>query len=211
MKSGKQHGAPAWSRRSVVALLATSAAMPLRAQDRPEIIGEVENLSGNAFVEADGVRRLSPQSEIHLNDQVWTDAGSRLTLRLGEHNRIHLGPGARLVIDRFLAEAGGELTLQSGAMVFDRPEDASKTDIEVQTVFGLIGVRGTRFFAGPSNGVFGVFCERGAVSVRAAAIERLLGPGDGVDIEGAGDAPSEVRKWGRARVDAAFAGVLGAS
>jgi ferric-dicitrate binding protein FerR (iron transport regulator) len=72
----------------------------------------------------------------------------------------------------------------------------------------LIAVRGTRFFAGPSNGVFGVFVERGSVTVAAAARQVLLRAGQGTDIHHPGAAPTPAAKWGRPRIDAAFGSVL---
>ena len=95
-------------------------------------------------------------------------------------------------------------------MVFDRPENLRPLDLTVRSTFARIGVRGTRFFAGPSKGVFAVFVERGSVEVsgsaRGAGSTRILGPGEGVDITRAGRAGPVVR-WGQARIDAAFASV----
>ena len=99
--------------------------------------------------------------------------------------------------------------LGDGAMVFDRDDTLPKTAIEVRSVFGLIGVRGTRFFAGPSRGAFGIFCERGEVKVEAGGETRVLAPGDGVDITAAGAAPSALKRWNPARIDEAFRSVLG--
>ena len=41
--------------------------------------------------------------------------------------------------------------------------------------FGLIAVRGTRFFAGPSNNVFGVFVESGSVVVSGRVLQSIKG------------------------------------
>lgn len=70
-----------------------------------------------------------------------------------------------------------------------------------------IAVRGTRFFAGPLEEVYAVFCDRGAVTVARDAWQVRLGPGDGVDIPRT-DAPvpePPVRQWGQARVARALA------
>jgi hypothetical protein len=170
-------------RRQMLALLAAAtAARPALSQDAAPGLGVVEAVTGEAFAEATPPRPLLTGAPVHLADVIVTAAAARVSLSFGGGSRIHLGPDARLTIDRFIAEAGGEFTLGAGAMVFDRPEDAPKTDVSVKSVFGLIGVRGTRFFAGPSGGAFGVFVERGALEFRSGDAVRRLGPGEGIDI-----------------------------
>jgi hypothetical protein len=52
-------------------------------------------------------------SSTRIRFSVHTAARRDTTIRLGEH--------ARLKIDRFLVDAGGEMTLRSGPLLFDRP------------------------------------------------------------------------------------------
>lgn len=172
-------------------------------------IGTVEDAVGNAFARQEETRPLRKADAILLNDYVWTERRSRALLALDGGTRIHLGPQAQLVIDRYVAEAGGDLVLGTGALVFDRAESLPPIDVEIRSTFGLIGVRGTRFFAGPSRGVFGVFVARGVVDVDAAGVARTLRAGDGVDIAAPGAPPSAVARWGQARIDEALASVLG--
>jgi hypothetical protein len=69
-------------------------------------------------------------------------------------------------------------------------------------------VRGTRVFAGPSAGVFGVFVERGAVAVTAGGRQVTLREGQGSDIRRPGDAPTPPRPWGEPRIRAALDSVF---
>ncbi|GLS78227.1 hypothetical protein GCM10007904_35640 [Oharaeibacter diazotrophicus] len=190
-------------------LLAAGVAGSARANENDEPVGVVGDAEGAAFARRQSTRRLEVRSSILLGDLVWTAARSRAALDLDGGTRINLGPKARLRIDRFVAAAGGTLELGEGALVFDRPDDLPKLDLQVRTTFGLIGVRGTRFFAGPSRGSFGVFVARGSVRVYTGGAERVLEAGDGVDIPARFARPSPVKKWGAARVDEAFASVLG--
>jgi len=112
-----------------------------------------------------------------------------------------------LLIDTFIAGQGGTIELGTGQMVFDRPEGLAKIDLTMRTAFGMIGVRGTKFFAGPSRGVFGVFVEHGLVEVTGGGVTRQVGRGQGVDIATPGAAPSEVAQWGGARIREAYASV----
>jgi ferric-dicitrate binding protein FerR (iron transport regulator) len=171
--------------------------------------GVVESARGNGYAKLDAVRRLSPGAGIFIDELVWTEAQSRLVLALEGGAKVFLGARTSLRIDRFVAGSETDLAMGDGALVFDRPEDVPKAEVAVRSVFGLISVRGTRFFAGPSGDApFAVFCERGAVNVRNRGIGRVLGPGDGVDIPAPNQPPGPVRKWGAGRIQAAFASVL---
>ncbi len=198
-------------RRVVCGLIAGSPLMVVARPARSDEsrAGEVQDTEGSAFARLRDTRRLAPRSEILTGDLVWTAARSRAALDLDGGSRIHLGPKARLKIDRFVAEAGGALELGAGALVFDRPDDQPKLNLTIRTTYGLIGVRGTRFFAGPSRGTFGVFVERGSVRVISGGVERIVSTGEGVDIAVKFEAPSPVKVWSEARVREAYASVLG--
>ncbi|HSI40949.1 MAG TPA: FecR family protein [Xanthobacteraceae bacterium] len=198
----------ALTRRTALAGLALLA-VPRTASAADSPVGTVVSTEGQAFARLTATRPLSPKADIFLGDLVWTGASSRASLDLSTATKLHLGPKSRLKIDRYVAETGGELVLGEGALVFDRPDGLPTINLEIRTSYGLIGVRGTRFFAGPSRGVFGVFVERGRVQVSAGGVVRAVSSGYGVDIPSPGAPPSLVRAWGRARIDEAFAGVIG--
>jgi hypothetical protein len=166
-----------------------------------EEVGSVQEVKGDAFAEADGRRRnLERAAPLFLKDMVGTGPEGRLVLHLGSATTLQLGSSARLTIDRFLVNVGGNISLQSGPILFDRPEDAAPVDMQFHSSFGLIAVRGTRFFAGPSAGVFGVFVARGAVAVSAAGTEVLVRAGEGTNIAQPGVAPSAPTPWGAERI-----------
>jgi hypothetical protein len=170
--------------------------------------GKVEALRGEASAQfATRKRMLAQEADLFVGDLVATAADSAVAFRLGVATHVRLGPQAELRIDRFLVNAGIVLELARGAMVFDRPESAPKTDTTVRSPYGLIAVRGTRFFAGPSNGVFGVFVERGQVAVVGANTVVELVAGFGTDIAAPGGEPTDPHSWGAARIQKAFADV----
>lgn len=199
------------SRRNFSMLLLAGLGLPgvSGAAQPARQVGNVKTAVGGVFAQANDTRPLKPGASVLLGDMVFTDAESRAALAMEGGSNVFLGGKARLKIDRFVALSGGELVLGDGGMVFDRDEKAPKTNIQVRSVFGLIGVRGTRFFAGPNRGVFAVFCQRGEVRVDAAGQTRTLRPGDGIDIVAPGAVPGEVKVWGQARVDEALKSVLG--
>jgi hypothetical protein len=186
------------------AATAAGLAGPAAANSR---VGAVIDVTGQGFARSKRVRALEPNGALHLGDLVWTEAQSHTTLGLDLGARIDLGPGAQLLLDKFVAEAEGSLVLSAGAMIFDRGENLPKVDVAVRTQYGQIAVRGTQFFAGPSQGVFGIFVARGVVQITAGGAEVSLGEGEGVNIAAPGDAPAPVVRWGAARIAEAYASV----
>jgi ferric-dicitrate binding protein FerR (iron transport regulator) len=171
-----------------------------------EQVGSVEDVTGEAFGELEAVRRtLDRAAPVFLSEEVATGVASRLGMRLGRNTTVRLGEQARLKIDRFLVDAGGVMTLQSGPLLFDgQPRHAG---VQVRSPFALIAVRGTRFFAGPSNDRFGVFVARGSVTVSAAGQQVILREGEGTDIASPGTPPTPVKRWAPERIRAALASV----
>lgn len=134
------------------------------------------------------------------------DLTLRVELRLGEHTKIRLGERARLKIDRFLLNTGGEITLDTGPMLFEK-RDGRPMPISIRSSYGEITVRGTRFFVGPSNNVFGVFVDEGSVTVTAGGRRVVLRAGEGTDISKPGTRPTAPKRWGQPRIKAAYASV----
>lgn len=189
---------------ALVAMLA-GASLPAMAEDRA---GLVSALQGSVSAQLGPARRdLAATDPVFVGDRVATGAGARANMGLGTQTTLKLGEKARVTIDRFITAAGGTITLGTGALLLDREPAAGNGAIEIRSAYGLIAVRGTQVFAGPSNGVFGVFVARGRVSVRAAGREVTLLAGEGADIARPGSPPGPVRRWGQARIAAALAQV----
>ena len=195
------------ARRALAAGLAAGLAAPrTRAAEQA---GQVETARGECYAQIASDRRpLTPTAPVFVGDAVATGPQSALALRLGAATEVRLGAEARLRIDRFLVNAGGVLVLDRGAMLYDHDEKGGgPNDVTVRSPYGLIAVRGTRFFAGLSNGVFGVFVERGAVTVVGVQTAVTVTSGLGTNIARPGDEPSMPVVWGQARIDAAMASV----
>jgi hypothetical protein len=196
------------TRRSILHLVGAPIALTMShvaEAESEQKAGEVSDVKGEAFAEKNSVRRdLEREAPLFIRDQIGTGAASRLTMRLGRDTILRLGERARLVIDRFLIDAGGEIRLESGPMLFDRAVGGPPASLQIRSMFGLIAVRGTRFFAGPSNGVFGVFVERGSVTVSAAGQHVVLGAGQGTNVRWPGAAPTRPAQWRDPRIRAAL-------
>ncbi len=169
--------------------------------------GTVQTLRGAAFAEGPKPRRaLQPAAQIFVGDMIETAANSALTMHLGKATVVKLGASAKFRIDSFVVDAGGTFDLDQGPMLIDH-NGRKDENLRVRSPFGLMAVRGTMFFAGPSNDVFGVFVARGLVAVTGGGQTVVLRPGLGTNIAHAGDTPSEPRRWSPGRITAALRSV----
>ena len=150
-----------------------------------------------------GAADLTPGATLNESDLVLTGPNALALLLLNPETQIHLGPDSALTLTRDLASVGGTLML-GGAMVFDRPPGG--VPLTLVTAFGEIGVRGTRFFVGPSEEVFAVFVDRGQVEVTAEGVSVTLTAGQGTELA-EGQPPAPPAAWGAARIAAAFGSV----
>jgi FecR protein len=196
-----------WFVGIAAAVLASVLALAPRAESA-EQVGSVEDLKGQAFAEQNSVRRdLARAAALFVRDHVGTGRDSRLTMQLGTDTTLKMGERARVTIDRYLVKAGGEIVLDAGPMLLDLPPRSAPPPVQIRSGFGLIAVRGTRVFAGPSNNVFGVFVQRGRVTVSAAGRRVTVRAGQGTDIRRPGAAPTTPAPWGEPRIRAALASV----
>ena len=165
--------------------------------------GRVITVSGEAMALLDKLNRtLAANSDVFVGDRITTGEGARAAIKLGATTDLRLGARARITIDRFLLDAGGTIRLGAGALLLDKAPNGP--EIQIRSAYGLIAVRGTQVFAGPSHGVFGIFVQRGSVRVTAAGRAVTLQAGEGADIVRTGAPPSKATRWGPARIAAAL-------
>jgi ferric-dicitrate binding protein FerR (iron transport regulator) len=189
--------------QSVVAAGAIAQSRSLFAAEKA--VGAVSDVKGEALAQLnDRSRKLRRKSPLYLGDAIKTGAQSRLSALLERKTSLRLGANTKVRIDQFLVNTGGELVLDSGALLIEASSKLPK-GLEVHSPFALIAVRGTRFFAGPIEGIFGVFVSRGTVDVVAGNRTVHLKAGEGTDIAHPGDAPGPVKKWGKPKIDKAMA------
>src|SRR5579862_3468 len=114
-----------------------------------EPAGAVETSRGECYAQTAAERRmLAPSASVFVGDAVGTGVQSALSMHLGTATQVKLGAEAQLRIDRFVMNAGGVLVLERGAMLYDHDTSAGRSDVTVRGPYGLVAVRGTKFFAG---------------------------------------------------------------
>lgn len=166
-----------------------------------EKAGLVQDAQGGVSARTAGTDRpLAAGGEVFIGDTVKTGREARAQLALGQRTTVRMGGQTEIRIDRYLADAGGEIELGGGALMFDRSGEPSADSLTFRSAYGLIAVRGTVFYAGPSKGKFGVFVERGRVEVTGGGKTVSVGSQEGTDIAEPGAQPSEPRRWKHRRI-----------
>ena len=197
------------TRRGILAGAIATPFLASRLANAAEPAGKVEALRGEATAQSGSeIRPLAPDASVFVGELVATGMQSAIALHLGAATQVRLGPEAHLRIDRFLIKVGGVLELAKGGMLFDHDPAAGQTDMALRSPFGLIAVRGTRFFAGPSNNVFGIFLYSGVLMAVGRNTAVQLQPAFGTDIAAPGEEPTPPHRWAEARIKAAEASVM---
>ncbi len=169
------------------------------------VAGHAEEVRGGAVARRAATQReLAPPSEVFEGETLQTAEKSRAQFRLGRDTTLRMGAETRVRLDRMLVDRGGAVTVDGGLVLIDKTPGTGDRPLELKGAFGLIVVRGTRLFAGPSNGVVGVFVEHGEIEVTSGGRSVTLHDGEGVDIVRRGAPPGAVKTWGAKRVEAAL-------
>jgi ferric-dicitrate binding protein FerR (iron transport regulator) len=193
-------------RETLVGMVAIASAALQRRAWALDQIGKVTDIRGTASAETSaGTRSLAEDGPVFLAELLRTGDESRLGLHLGLRTSVRLGARSKLRVDRYIADAGGEIIVDSGQLLFD---GRARRGLTVRSPYALIAVRGTKFFAGQLDYGFSVFVARGVVSVSAAGTQVILREGDGTDIAFLGGPPGPVKKWGAPKIARAFALVV---
>lgn len=136
------------------ALLLTMACLcEARAAD-VESIGYVSRAQGVSFaVQGEVLRGLEPNALIGRKDVLKTGPGSRLEITLLDQTRLALGADTVFSVERYdlgRREGGVLLRLTKGVfrVATGRMEAMREGPFEVSTPLGIIGIRGTDFWAG---------------------------------------------------------------
>ncbi|WP_159996468.1 FecR family protein [Roseomonas sp. 18066] len=191
------------------ALLLPLLALATPAEARRARAGVISALRGEAAALFSGSppRALSPAAELLVDDLVSTGPASRLVALLEGGVEIRLGESASLRVDALTLQGpqrGAALRVFGGPVLVDK-DPAQPASVTLELPWARIGVRGTRFFAGPLDGRHAVFVERGQVAVEAAGVTVALGAGEGVDMASIGAPPGPVVRWGAPRIARALA------
>ena len=187
---------------------------PASAEDDP--VATVSRLKNTAVVVRKGQQaNLITGYKLHKFDEIKSGEDARVEIIFDDGTKLNLGANCHIVIDEFLFDPDENIGVAI-LRAFQGPfrfitgsiGKVSEPQIVVQSRFGVIGVRGTDFWAGPSRGVYGVLLLDGSISVTNPLGQRILTTaGTGVNLTGNDAPPGEVTVWGAGRAQEALAAV----
>lgn len=194
---------------SVFAFILT-AISPAAAQ---VAIGTAERIQGDVRGTVAGAEQpVAAGSAIFLNQVIATGADARAALRLEDGTTLTVGENAEVTLDAFVYDPAGKSTLSANVVgafryVSGKIEPGATRAATVTTPAATIGVRGTDFWGGAFDGVYGVVVLEGSVTVTPPGGESVTldAAGMGVDIAGSDTTAPVI--WGDARRERSLATV----
>lgn len=151
----------------------------------------------------DPARPLTVGNPVYRNEMVKTGALARAQLRLEQlrledETSLVMGENAEVRLDEFVYDKDGSATINlvTGALRFISSANGHPGKLTIKTPVATIGIRGTDFWAGPIDGVYGVLLLTGNVEVSNPAGTVILNtPRTGTLISGADVAPGDAVPW----------------
>lgn len=146
----------------------------------------------------DPARPLTVGNPVYRNEMVKTGALARAQLRLEDETSLVMGENAEVRLDEFVYDKDGSATINlvTGALRFISSANGHPGKLTIKTPVVTIGIRGTDFWAGPIDGVYGVLLLTGKVEVsNSAGSVTLDTPRTGTLITGADVAPGDAVSW----------------
>jgi len=164
---------------------------------------EVENI---AHITREGVsetEEMKVNTEIYLNDVIETGEASRALILLIDDTEITLGAYARLTIDEYIfdvkaaSENKGRFSVLRGTFLFVSGliTKTRKPDVEIETAYGSIGIRGTTLWGGMIDGEYSVLVHDGKVTFSTDTGSTNIGKGFATSVKNRNSRPSRPKRW----------------
>ncbi len=186
--------------RATILILGLSAFMSALAAEEDHV-GKIEKAKNEVTARPsanDPARSLTVGNPVFRNEMVATGAQARAELRLADETSLVMGENAQVRLDDFVYEKDGSATIDliTGALRFVSGARGHPGKLMIKTPVATIGVRGTDFWAGPIDGVYGVLLLSGKVEVsNAGGSVTLDAPRTGTLIISADVVPGYAAPW----------------
>lgn len=182
-------------------LIGTLCTLGPALAEQSDRVGKVEKTK-NEFTampsDTDAPRPLNAGNPIYRNEMLKTGSLARAELRLADETSLALGENAQVRLDEFIFDKDGSATINlvTGALRFISSANGHPGKLTIKTPVATIGVRGTDFWAGPIDGVYGVLLLKGKVEVsNSGGSVTLDTPRTGTLINGADIRPGDAVPW----------------
>lgn len=157
---------------------------------------------------------LSPAKSdfpVFLNDVVETGPDSKVHILFIDDTELTLGENARLQIDEYIFDPdntdsnAGRFSITRGAFLFVSGliTKISKPDVQVNTAYGTIGIRGTEFWGGELDDEYGILVQDGEITVQNERGRVRVGKGQGTSLRSRSAMPSRAKTWSPEKIQKA--------
>ncbi len=178
-----------------------SGIIPAAAQDEYPV-GKVVALKGSASYGLNGPD-MQKNDSIYMNTVVSTGDNSRIIILLIDDTEISLGSNSEFTIDQFVFDpydsqenrarfgfARGVFRYISGML-----EKRDDPNVELETPYGTIGIRGTVVWGGEIGDAYGIYVAEGKAAVALPDEIVYLPAGTGIFIDKATKKHGAVNAW----------------
>lgn len=173
-------------------------------------IGEFIELEGSAFIVTEEEETSAEVGDpIFLNDTIETEADTRAMIQLKDETEIILGSKASLKVDTYVFDPAdtskneGDLLVKGPFVWMSGLLPKNNRNVNIQTPLGSIGIRGTTVWGGTLDAKFGVFVFDGKVFFTNSTGRVTIEKDEGVFVTEKSPGLN-VKKWGNAKIEAAF-------
>jgi hypothetical protein len=163
-------------------------------------IGTVIEVEGTATITPKGkpAVKAARGTRLHMNDTIATGEKSKIFLLFIDETKISLSENGHMTIDKYVFDPdnaehnSGTFSITEGAFKYISGLLAKKKepDVNFNTAYGSVGIRGTIFESGRVRDTYGVGVTKGRVRVRNQAGEVVVGEGKSTLMKGRNDRPS---------------------
>ncbi len=181
------------------------------------IIGTIQEVEGTVTVMSSGGAKVlaAIDTPMHEHDTIVTGPASRAFVLLIDNTELTLSENTTLRFDDYAydneddTENKGVYSILQGTFLYVSGLVAKKEnpDVTVNTPYGAIGIRGTEFWGGDIDGVYGILVNDGQVSVRNESGAVALAKGEGTTLRSRREAPLRGVRWGDEKIQRAVASV----
>lgn len=185
----------------LLALFLSFTAPALAAEDAGEgIIGTILEVEGAGTVtpQGKGAVKAAIKTPVHMNDLVATGPKSRIFILFVDETQITLSENAKLKVDRYVFNPDNAKDNKATFSIFDGAfkyvsglvSKKERPDVNIQTNFGNIGIRGTQLWGGRIKENYGVHVTEGQVQVRNDGGAVVVDKGKGTFVKSRKEKPS---------------------
>jgi len=177
------------------------------------IIGTILSVEGDAKVSSrtQDAHPATVNMMIRKGDIITTGNRARAYVMLIDNTELTLSENTQLDVSEYVfdeqdtSKNKAVYNIAKGAFLYVSGLVAKKEnpDVTVNIPLGSIGIRGTKFWGGESEGVYGVVVGDGAVEVKTKAGAVKLAKGQGTNLRW-NKAPEAPSVWSKTRLDTAI-------